>query len=261
MMDRNTLTSEDWNDIFTHQRENGPFSTMALVAGGLNYLDRLNRKRLDRLASQRERTAALRELVRLEKKIYDYARQETPLSLLDADYQQEAADYIQMRLLFLKARQFTFARHRLSFLLDLIRLYQEDPCRILTGREALLEKWERMLFQDFILYDMETRNTDDLGKEAISNGYHECDYTLDIEDYCRRPMKAVPRRTFRYLKKSLPLSSTAACTLAYMRDHANEMAAALWVVDDETIWNDYKEHGTAAVTAEDVQTVEHTYIK
>lgn len=260
-MDTNALADSDKQDIFMHQKENGPFSAMAFVASGLNYMDRLNRKRLDLTATPQERTHACRRLIELEGKVYAYAKKQTPLSLFDVDYREEAADYVQMRLLFLKATTITFKRHRLEFLLDLIRLYAEDPCCILTGREALLDKWERALLYDYLFYDMRTRNTEDVGKEAISNGYHECDFTLDIEDFLKQSHPSIPRTHFKYVCRSLKISRAAACIVAYMNEHLNELIPSLWSVDDQEIWALYKSQTVPPITQEVIKQVAATYHK
>lgn len=260
-MEETMLSAADKQELFNNQKENGPFSAIATVAAGLNYLDRLNRKRLDLQATSQERTIAGHKLISLEKKLFLYARKQTPLSLFDADYRQEADAYIQMRVLFLKATTLTFKRHRFSFLLDLIRLYRDDPCCILTGREAYLEKWEKKLLYDYLLFDMSARNTADVGKEAISNGYHECDFTLDIESFLQQPRKSVPRSCFKYVIKSMADSPVAACVIAYMKEHITELSPALWTVDDQAIWTLYKTGAVPTITKDDIDEIAATYQK
>ncbi|MCI1820841.1 MAG: hypothetical protein LKI76_06300 [Megasphaera sp.] len=255
------LSNEDICEIFNHQIKNGKFSSISTVAAGLNYLDLLNRTRLDVLATNDKRTAAARKAFILEKKLYQYIRQQTPLSIFDSDYRQETAIYIRMRELFLTAGDFTFKQHRFAFLLELIHLYREDICEILIGRDALLQKWERKLFYDYLLMDMGEKNTEDIGKEAISNGYHECDYTLEIENVWKQPAKSIPRTNFSYVLKSLPISNIALCTMAYMRDHRTELRPSLWIVDDTAIWNMFKSGHIPSITKKDIIAVASTYIK
>ncbi|MGE1061922.1 hypothetical protein NXG27_04675 [Megasphaera paucivorans] len=260
-MCQEVLASEDIHEIFSHQMKNGQFSSISTVTAGLNYLDLLNRSRLDVLAANNKRTAAARKAFILEKKLYQYIRQQTPLSVFDTDYRQEITIYIRMRELFLTAGDFTFKQHRFSFLLELIQLYREDICEILTGRDAILQKWERELFYNYLLMDMGKKNTEDIGKEAISNGYHECDYTLEIENVWKQPAKSIPRTNFSYVLQSLPISNIALCTLAYMRDHCAELRPSLWIVDDTAIWNMFKSGYIPSITKKDIITVAATYIK
>ena len=140
-----------------------------------------------------------------------------------------------MREIFLKAVSFTFKRHRLAFLLDLLRLYGDDPCGLFPEREFLRDKWEYILLYDYLLLDMGLKNTEDIGREAVSNGYHECDYTLEIEDVWKQPMKSVPRTNFRYVVQSLPYSKAAAAIAAYVKMHGEDMKKSRWAVDVKTI--------------------------
>ncbi len=226
-----TLTRQDKDEIFSHQAENGLFSAAATAAACLNYMDRLNRKRLDTSLSWEQRTAARRRLVELENRLYRYIQDETPLSYFDADFREKTAQYIALRTLFLKAEDFTFTRHRLSFLTDLLRLYREDPCSILPERDIACAKWERILLQEYFLFDMTMKNTETVGREAVSNGYHECDYTLEIEEGWKQPIKAVLRANFRYVLQCLPYSKAAAAVAAYVRKHGKAMRGTGWTVE------------------------------
>lgn len=229
------LSTEDKKEIFSHQQDNGLFSSLAVETACLNHMERLNRKRLDPSLPRSERRQARKRLVELENKLVRYIQTETPLSYFDPDFKEETALYITMRQLFLKAVSFTFKRHRLRFLLDLLRLYQEDPCNLFPERLMLIEKWERVLLYDYLLLDMGQKNTEDIGREAVSNGYHECDYTLEIEEVWKQPMKAVPRTNFRYVVQSLPYSHGAVCIADYIQKHAAEMQSSRWVVDSAAI--------------------------
>ena len=202
-----SLSKDDISEIFSRQQANGLFSALAVETACLNRMERLNRRRLDPSLPPAERRAARRRLVDLEGKLVRYIREETPLSYFDADFRDEAERYVMMREIFLKAVSFTFKRHRLAFLLDLLRLYGDDPCGLFPEREFLREKWEHILLYDYLLLDMGLKNTEDIGREAVSNGYHECDYTLEIEDVWKQPMKSVPRTNFRYVVQSLPCSA------------------------------------------------------
>ena len=104
------LSRADKTELFSHQKDNGPFSALAVETAGLNYLDRLNRQRLDPLAPAAVRTKALHRLTALEAKLFHYIQAETPLSYFDADFQKETEQYILMRTLFLKAVDFTSSR-------------------------------------------------------------------------------------------------------------------------------------------------------
>ena len=229
------LSRADKTELFSHQKDNGPFSALAVETAGLNYLDRLNRQRLDPLAPAAVRTKALHRLTALEAKLFHYIQAETPLSYFDADFQKETEQYILMRTLFLKAVDFTFKRHRLAFLLDLLRLYAEDPCNILPERDIMKDKWEHTLLYDYLLLDMGQKNTEDIGREAVSNGYHECDYTLEIEEVWKQPMKAVPRTNFRYVVQSLPYSQAAKAVAVHMKQHVQQLAFNRWVVNTSEI--------------------------
>ncbi len=63
-MYQQVLSNEDIREIFCHQMENGKFSSVSAVTAGLNYLDLLNRSRLDVLAANDKRTAAARKRTR-----------------------------------------------------------------------------------------------------------------------------------------------------------------------------------------------------
>lgn len=251
------LSQEDKTELFSHQKDNGPFSALAVETAGLNYLDRLNRQRLDPLAPAAVRTNALYRLVDLEKKLFQYIKEETPLSYFDADFKKETEQYIMMRTIFLNATDFTFKRHRLEFLLDLLRLYTEDPCCILPERDIQKNKLEHTLLYDYLLLDMGQKNTEDIGREAVSNGYHECDYTLEIEEVWKQPMKAVPRTNFRYVIQSLPYSQAANATAFYMGQHVQDLAFNRWVVAPDDI--ESLMQTSLDVTADIITDIKRTY--
>ncbi|MCH4166128.1 MAG: hypothetical protein LKF74_05345 [Megasphaera sp.] len=253
------LSARDKAEIFAHQQDNGIFSALAVETAGLNYLDRLNRKRLDRTVSPAARTTALHETVALEQKLYQYVQDQTPLSYFDIDFRKQTQEYIRMRLIFLKAVSFTFKRHRLQFLLELLQLYTEDPCNILPEKHVMIKKLEHILLYDYLLLDMGRKNTEDIGREAVSNGYHECDYTLEIEEVWKQPMQAVPRTNFRYVVTSLPYSNAAAAIVSYMKNHLQDMVPSLWVVDAAEIWTQCLQH-KLTVTATDIAAIQETYI-
>lgn len=255
------LSDRDIAEIFHNQPQNGSFQVLATLTAGLNYLDVLNRQRLDLLASTAQRTAARHRQTALACRLYNFLREKTPLSLFDADYREEANLYILARRIFLTGRSLTFKRHRLSCLLDLLRLYRDDPCQILTGREALLQELENTLLTEFILLDMGWKNTADLGLEAIGNGYHECDYTLDIEEEWKQPVKSVPRQHFKYLCQSLSSSHAAACVLYYMKDHRADMVPSLWAIDEKALAKLLTQAAPPEITKADVAAVAATYIR
>ena len=64
-------------------------------------------------------------------------------------------------------------------------------------RDILADELEKQLFHQYLLYDMSLENTRFVGREAVSNGYHECDFTLEIEDIMKEPHQAIPRTRFR----------------------------------------------------------------
>lgn len=248
-------------EIFSHQRENGPFSDLALETACLNYLDRLNRVRRDPLAKTADRTKALHQEVALEKKLYQFIKKQTPISYFDIDFKKQTRHYIQLREIFLMATDFTFKRHRFEFLLDLLRLYHEDPCQILADRDIQYAQWDQRLAYDYLLLDMGQKNTEDIGREAVSNGYHECDYTLEIEEVWKQPMKAVPRSHFRYVKKALTNSQYARAIATWMKDHTQELAPALWVVDTKAIETIHSQGAPEEIQAEDIAAIEKTFVK
>jgi len=234
-MTTSILSALDEQDIFSHQGTHGPFHLFAVIASGLNYLDGLNRQRLDPLCPAAKRNEAAQHLIDVEGKLYRYIQKETPISYFDTDFKEETSRYILARQLFVKATAFTFKRHRFQFLLQLLRLYGDDPCSILPERDIIRERLEQELFQHYILLDMGWKNTEDIGREAISNGYHECDYTLDIEDVWKQPTKAVPPSHIKYVLQSLNDSTYALATAQYIKDHAADVRAARWVVDVKAI--------------------------
>lgn len=254
-----TLTRKDKEDIFSHQAENGPFSTIAAVAAGLNYMDRLNRRRLDISLPRPERRAARLRLIELEGRLFRFIQSETPLSYFDADFRKETEQYIALRTLFISASAFTFARHRLHFLIDLLRLYGDDPCRILPEREIAGAKWEHVLLHDYLLFDMSLKNTEHVGREAVSNGYHECDYTLEIEEVWKQPMKAVRRTNFRYAVQCRPYSKAAAAVIAYVRGHGAYMKKTGWTVDAAAIESAMNDPHPEPLSDLDVQKIISAY--
>ncbi len=102
-------------------------------------------------------------------------------------------------------------------------------------------KWEHTLLYDYLLLDMGQKNTEDIGREAVSNGYHECDYTLEIEEVWKQPMKAVPRTNFRYVVQSLPYSQAAKAIAMQMKRHVQDLAFNRWVVDTSEIEADMQQ--------------------
>lgn len=176
------LSETDIAHIFASQEPGGPYSDVAVIAAGLNRLDRLHRQSLDTLASWQERRQALYDWYALEQKLYAYVRQQTPLNLFDSDYEAEWQHYRMLRQIWLGARSFTFARHGLIFLLDLLYLCHHDVCQLMAERDILADTLERHLWNHYFLYDMGLKKTETVGREAVSNGYHECDFTLEIED-------------------------------------------------------------------------------
>lgn len=244
--------------IFSLQHDNGPFSALALETACLNYLDRLNRTFRNPLAAPADRRAALKKGMALEEKLFEYIRHETPISYFDSDFREQTKQYIRMREIYVDAVNFTFKRHRFRFVLDLLRLYSEDPCQILPERDIFKAKWEQVLLYDYLLLDMGQKNTEDIGREAVSNGYHECDYTLEIEEVWKQPMKAVPRSHFRYVKAALPYSQGARAIATWMKDHAAELAPALWVVDTQAI-EALRQGPDLTVTDEDIASIEKTF--
>lgn len=252
-----SLSKDDISEIFSRQQANGLFSALAVETACLNRMERLNRRRLDPSLPPAERSAARRRLIDLEGKLVRYIREETPLSYFDADFRDEAERYVMMREIFLKAVSFTFKRHRLAFLLDLLRLYGDDPCCLFPEREFLREKWEHILLYDYLLLDMGLKNTEDIGREAVSNGYHECDYTLEIEDVWKQPMKSVPRTNFRYVVQSLPCSAAACSTARYIQAHGEAMKKTRWTVDAKAIEQTMTTE-LPNLTTEDVKSIETT---
>lgn len=252
------ITPQDEQEIFSHQHTPGTFHLFSVETACLNYLDGLNRIRLNPLCRASERSQAARRLVTLEKKLFAYIQEETQIDYFNTDFKEETERYITARTLFLKAANMTFKQHRFQLLLQLLRLYREDPCSILPERDIMIKKWEEALFQHYILLDMGWKNTEDIGREAISNGYHECDYTLEIEDVWKQPAKAVPPSHIRYVLGSLKDSAYAASTALYLRNHGEEVKASRWVVDVSTI-----EKNAASplpvLTQEDIRAVMNLY--
>ena len=93
-MSKSLLSAAEKNEIFSHQRDNGPFSALALETACLNYLDRLNRIFRDPLAAAADRRAALKKGMTLEQKLFDYIRHETPISYFDSDFRNQTKQYI-----------------------------------------------------------------------------------------------------------------------------------------------------------------------
>lgn len=258
-MSSHEVSAADKTELFSHQQDDCLFSALAVETAGLNYLDQLNRKQRDPLSPSEERTAALHKLIDLEHKLFHYIIKQTPISYFNADFREQTAMYITMRNIFLKADAFTFKRHRLRFLLDLLRLYGDDPCRILPERDMMKEKLECKLLHEYLLLDMGQKNTEDIGREAVSNGYHECDYTLEIEEVWKHPMKAVPRTNFNYVLQSLSCSRAAVCTAAYIKAHKKEMIQSQWVVDADAIQASCS-GAPPAVTPADIAAIRAMYI-
>ena len=253
------LTQADAGEIFSHQAQGAQGYSLALVAAGLNYLDTLKRTASDILAGKDTRAAARRQWLQLEQKLYQYTRRETPLSLYDAAYAQEVQHYVRLRLIWLDAAGFTFTRHRLAFLLEILRFCHQDPCQVLPEREALAQHLETRLLDEYLLYDMTLENSQYVGREAVSNGYHECDFTLELEDLVRDAKKALPRRHFRYLKPALPESRMAACTAAWLYEHRRDFAAGTCLIDDRAVRQAYAAGKAPQLTADQLQAIDAAY--
>lgn len=71
-------------------------------------------------------------------------------------------------------------------------------------------------------------------------------------------MKAVPRSHFRYVKAALPYSQGARAIATWMKDHANDLAPALWVVDTKAI-EALRKGPDLIVTDEDIAIIEKTF--
>lgn len=252
------ITPQDMLEIFTHQETHGAFHLFAVETACLNYLDKLNRKRLDPLSSPTARDAAARRFVSLEEKLFSYIQNETPIRYFNPDFREETTRHILVRQLFLNASSFTFKRHRFRLLLQLLQLYHDDPYSILPEREIRIAQLEKELFENYILLDMGWKNTEDIGREAISNGYHECDYTLEIEDVWKQPAKAVPPSHIKYVLHSLEISKYAAATAIYLKDHSADVKASRWVVDVPAIEN-IATQPLPVLTREDIQTIMNLY--
>ena len=169
-----SLSRPDELELFAHQDTPGTFRLLAVETAGLNYLDGLNRKRLDPLCTVAERTQAARRLVELEGKLYRHIQKETPISYFDADFRAATQMYILVRQIFLKATSFTFKRHRFTLLLQLLKLYGDDPCSILPERDIMIARLEQDLFEHYLLLDMGQKNTEacsrDLGRSTRTLG-------------------------------------------------------------------------------------------
>ncbi len=202
-MDTSDLTENDFKQIFFQQPVSGTFRVLAVSCSGLNYLQALKRTFADSQLDQPCRQKAAHDWLTLEPRLYRYTCQNTPLSIYDAGYKEEMKAYIRLRAIWLDAADCTFMRHRHVMLMDLLRLCHNDICQCLPIRDIMADELEKQLFHEYLLYDMGLENTRFVGREAVSNGYHECDFTLEIEDIMKEPHQAIPRTRFRYLKRSL----------------------------------------------------------
>ncbi len=258
-MSKSLLSAAEKNEIFSHQRDNGPFSALALETACLNYLDRLNRI-FHKIPWQLQRTAGQpsKRGWPWNKSFLSISATKRRSAILTAISAIRRNNISACGKIYVDAVNFTFKRHRFRFVLDLLRLYSEDPCQILPERDIFKEKWEQVLLYDYLLLDMGQKNTEDIGREAVSNGYHECDYTLEIEEVWKQPMKAVPRSHFRYVKAALPYSQGARAITTWMKDHANDLAPALWVVDTQAI-EALRQGPDLTVTNEDIAIIEKTF--
>lgn len=258
-MERTALTKNDRDEVYTHVAYNAPFGALTTLAAGLNYLEQLKRTFSDSQLPWSKRTPALHRWLGLEPRLYGYVREETPLSIFDADYKSELNQYFRLRLIFLDAADCTFMRHRLHFLLELIHVCYHDDCDLLPGRQILTEQLEKRLFDDYLLYDMNLENTQFVGREAVSNGYHECDFTLEIEDIMKEPHKAIPRRRFRYLLRSLPESRLAQCAARWLYEHRTELRLGRWIVDEAAIWDMYLRQAGTPLSETELAALKITY--
>lgn len=253
------LSETDIAHIFASQEPGGPYSDVAVIAAGLNRLDRLHRQSLDTLASWQERRQALYDWYALEQKLYAYVRQQTPLNLFDSDYEAEWQHYRMLRQIWLGARSFTFARHGLIFLLDLLYLCHHDVCQLMAERDILADTLERHLWNHYFLYDMGLKKTETVGREAVSNGYHECDFTLEIEDILKEPHKAIPYCCWKYVKKSLPESRMARCIAHWLVHRGPDFAKGQYIIDDNAIEQKYNTGTDYTITSEDKDYIDGLY--
>lgn len=253
------LSETDIAHVFANQEPGGPYSDIAVITAGLNRLDWLHRKSLDSLSSWQKRHQALYDWYTLEKKLYTYVRRQTPLNLFDSDYKAEWHHYEVLRRLWLDAKAFTFSRHCLTFLLEILYLCHHDICQLMAERQILADTLERRLWKDYFLYDMGLEKTETVGREAVSNGYHECDFTLEIEDLLKEPHKAIPHSRWKYVKKSLDESRMARCIAHWLRRQGPEFAKGQYVVDEKAIEQDYDEGADYTLTTKDKAYIDTLY--
>ena len=168
-------------------------------------------------------------------------------------------DYIRLRTIWLDAEDCTFMRHRHTMLMELLHLCHNDICQCLPVRDILADELEKQLFHQYLLYDMSLENTRFVGREAVSNGYHECDFTLEIEDIMKEPHQAIPRTRFRYLKRSLAESRIARCCAKWLYEHHQDLRRNHWIVDETAIEKAYDTGEDPEITDTMVRELEQTY--
>ena len=258
-MDTSDITEHDITQIFSKQPASGTFHVLADSCAGLNYLQDLKRVFADSQLDLQHRRKAAHDWLTLEPRLYRYTRKNTPLSIYDAGYQEEIKDYIRLRTIWLDAADCTFMRHRHAMLMELLHLYHNDICQCLPVRDILADELEKQLFYQYLLYNMSLENTRFVGREAVSNGYHECDFTLEIEDIMKEPHQAIPRARFRYLKRSLTESRIARCCAKWLYEHHQDLRRNHWIVDETAIEKAYDTGEDPEITDTMVRELEQTY--
>lgn len=258
-MDTSDLTDNDFKQIFSQQPASGTFQVLAVSCAGLNYLQDLKRVFADSQLDLQHRRKAAHDWLILEPRLYHYTRENTPLSIYDAGYKEEMKDYIRLRTIWLDAEDCTFMRHRHTMLMELLHLCHNDICQCLPVRDILADELEKQLFHQYLLYDMSLENTRFVGREAVSNGYHECDFTLEIEDIMKEPHQAIPRTRSRYLKRSLAESRIARCCAKWLYEHHQDLRRNHWIVDETAIEKAYDTGEDPEITDTMVRELEQTY--
>ena len=258
-MDTSDLTENDFKQIFFQQPVSGTFRVLAVSCSGLNYLQALKRTFADSQLDQPCRQKAAHDWLTLEPRLYWYTCQNTPLSIYDAGYKEEMKAYIRLRTIWLDAADCTFMRHRHVMLMDLLRVCHNDICQCLPTRDIMANELEKQLFHEYLLYDMGLDNTRFVGREAVSNGYHECDFTLEIEDIMKEPHQAIPRTRFRYLKRSLSESRMARCCAQWLYEHRQNLRRNHWIVDETAIEKSYDSGDNPEITDAILHELEQVY--
>lgn len=258
-MDTSDITEHDITQIFSQQPASGTFHVLAVSCAGLNSLQDLKRVFADSQLDSQRRHKAAHDWLALEPRLYHYTRKNTPLSIYDARYKEEMKDYIRLRTIWLDAEDCTFMRHRHTMLMELLHLCHNDICQCLPVRDILADELEKQLFHQYLLYDMSLENTRFVGREAVSNGYHECDFTLEIEDIMKEPHQAIPRARFRYLKRSLIESRIARCCAKWLYEHRQDLRRNHWIVDETAIEKAYDTGEDPEITDTMMNELEQTY--